>query len=140
MVCNVTQTGAACSGVPQSFKIILYCLRVCIVICWGLFRLGTEKQEDPRRRRLTFFPSKNRPLMSRRGSELGPFPGINGVKAPFFSFALQNATKPKHLRMACKKLVGCKKIIVMNQFSNHTYMLFVYFQKVYYLSSHSQNF
>ena len=47
--------------------------------------------------------------MSRRGSELGPFPGINGVKAPFFSFALQNATKPKHLRMACKKLVCCKK-------------------------------
>ena len=37
-----------------------------------------------------FFPSKNRPLMSQRGSELGPFPGINGVKAPFFSFALQN--------------------------------------------------
>ena len=140
MVCNVTQTGAACSGVPQSFKIILYCLRVCIVICWGLFRLGTEKQEDPRRRRLTFFPSKNRPLMSRRGSELGPFPGINGVKAPFFSFALQNATKPKHLRMACKKLVCCKKIIVMKQFSNHTYMLFMYFQKIYYLSSLSKNF
>ena len=45
--------------------------------------------------------------MSRRGFELGPFPGINGVKAPFFSFALQNATK--HLRMACKKLVCCKK-------------------------------
>ena len=44
--------------------------------------------------------------MSRRGFELGPFPGINGVKAPFFSFALQNATK--HLRMDCKKLVCYK--------------------------------
>ena len=50
--------------------------------------------------------------MSRRGSELGPFPGINGVKAPFFSFAIQNAAKPEHLRMACKKLFYCKRYVV----------------------------
>ena len=70
--------------------------------------------------------------MSRRGFELGPFPGINGVKAPFFSFALQNATK--HLRMACKKLVCGKE--------NKSYEIFFqsFLNVIYdYLSSHSKN-
>ena len=65
--------------------------------------------------------------MSRRGFELGPFPGINGVKAPFFTFALQNATK--HLRMACKKRVCCKKSD-SDEIVFPSYLHFIYFQIV----------